>query len=73
MTPQRGIGRKLPQISSVKNIHEKEGGGSINRGLSRATLELSNKNNGGPGSNLSQNERDYIDNIKNKNQNQSFK
>jgi hypothetical protein len=73
MTPQRGIGRKLPQISSVKNIHEKEGG-SINRGLSRATLELSNKNNGGLGSNLSQNERNYIDNIKNKNQNiQSLK
>jgi hypothetical protein len=47
----------------VKNIHEKD---TINRGLSRATLELSTKNNNGLGTNLSQNERNYIDNIKNK-------
>ena len=54
----------------MKNIHEKD---TINRGLSRATLELSTKNNNlstknsnGLGTNLSQNERNYIDNIKNK-------
>jgi hypothetical protein len=61
------VGRKLPQISSVKNIHDKDTG-SINRGLSRATLELSGKSNG-VGTNLSQNERNYIDNIKNKGHN----
>jgi hypothetical protein len=55
----------LPQISSVKNIHDNKDTGSINRGLSRATLELSGKNNA-PGTNLSQNERNYIDTIKNK-------
>jgi hypothetical protein len=60
------VGRKLPQISSVKNIHDKDTG--INRGLSRATLELSGKSNG-VGTNLSQNERNYIDNIKNKGHN----
>jgi hypothetical protein len=39
-------------ISSVKNIHDNKDTGSINRGLSRATLELSGKNNA-PGTNLS--------------------
>ena len=60
------VGRKLPQISSVKNIHDHgQDSASINRGLSRATLELSGKGSGA-GTNLSQNERTYIDGIKNK-------